>query len=75
MESKFLYLYFSGYYMTETVSELLNRYYIANRIVKSPVIMQNGCSFAIRINTEDMDFCLYVLEREKIKPVNVIKDR
>lgn len=59
--------FFTGYYATAAASELLNRNYIRNRIVKSPVVMKSGCSFAVKVDNDDVDLCMYIFDRENVK--------
>lgn len=60
------YFFFAGYHTVAASADLLNRYHIANRIVKAPIRLRNSCSFAVVTDTVDEDLVVYVLERENI---------
>lgn len=64
MGNKVCCFFFTGYNATAAASELLNRNQITNRIVKSPVMMKSGCSFAVRVDAGDGDLCAYIFDRE-----------
>lgn len=66
MNKKECYLFFAGYYMVSTASDVLCRNNIENRIVRAPVNMQKSCSFAVLIDESDEKECLRLLEKERI---------
>ena len=49
------YFFFRGYYFVDAASELLTENGIPNRIVKAPVRISNGCSFAVMTNSIDAE--------------------
>ena len=72
LKNKICYLFFSGYYVTSLASEILVKNNIENRIVKSPVMMRNGCNFTLRIKNDDAEISIYLLEREGIRLVKKV---
>lgn len=66
LTERYCYFFFSGYYVTAKAAEVLERNQICCRIVKSPVILRNGCSFALRVASEDGQICRYMIERAGI---------
>lgn len=63
------YLFFTGYNSVAAASDILDRYNIDNRIVKAPVDMRSGCSFAVYIDKADVQMCEMIFGRENMKPV------
>ena len=63
MAKRYCYFFFSGYYVTAKAADILEIHRIDCRIVKSPVILRNGCSFALRVAAEDGDISRYMIER------------
>lgn len=61
------YLMFTGYYDVETASDILRRYNINNQIVRAPISMGRGCSFAVRIDAGDEEMSRYILRRKGIR--------
>lgn len=61
------YLYFTGYYAVTEASDVLLRFHIDNRIVRSPVKMNDSCGFALVVRTCDEKIVEYILERENIR--------
>ena len=53
MSGNYYYLFFAGYYATERAADVLQQYGISARVVKSPVILQSGCSFAVLLDPAD----------------------
>lgn len=53
--------------MTAKAAEVLERDHIRCRIVKSPVILRNGCSFAVKVSDKDADISRYMIERSGIR--------
>ncbi len=53
MSGNYYYLFFAGYYATERAADVLQQYGIPARVVKSPVILQSGCSFAVLLDPAD----------------------
>lgn len=66
MNKRNCYFFFSGYYAVSAASMVLNRYNIDNRIVRAPVYIRGGCSFALLIDAADEEQCCAVLQREKV---------
>ena len=53
MSGNYYYLFFAGYYATERAADVLQQYGIPARVVKSPVMLQSGCSFAVLLDPAD----------------------
>ncbi|MEE0773035.1 MAG: putative Se/S carrier-like protein [Anaerovoracaceae bacterium] len=66
MNSDKVYLFFTGYHSVAAASDVLNRYNIANRIVRAPVGMRNSCSFAVLIDKSEEEMSRYLLNLEKV---------
>ena len=66
LNNKKCYLFFSGYYVVSTASQLLARYQVSNRIVRAPVYLRDSCNFAVLIDAEDEQRSLALLEKAKI---------
>ena len=66
MNSDKVYLFFTGYHSVAAASDVLNRYTIANRLVRAPVGMRNSCSFAVLIDKSEEEMSRYLLNLEKV---------
>jgi len=66
LNSDKVYLFFTGYHSVAAASDVLNRYNIANRIVRAPVGMRNSCSFAVLIDKSEEEMSRYLLNLEKV---------
>lgn len=55
MSGNYYYLFFAGYYATERAADILQQYGISARVVKSPVMLQSGCSFAVLVDLADAE--------------------
>jgi len=65
------YLLFWGYHSVAAASDRLNGHYIENEIVRAPVKISNGCSFAVMINKNDMEMSKILLDKQ-IKGINCL---
>ena len=66
MNNQKCYLFFSGYYVVSTASQLLAENQVTNRIVRAPVYMRDSCNFAVLIDAEDEQRSLALLAKAKI---------
>ena len=67
MEKTKCYFLFSGYCAVATASDILQRHHIENRIVKAPIYLKGGCSFAVLVDYGYADISTRILEQEKMK--------
>ena len=72
MNGNYYYLFFAGSYATEQAADVLHRYGITARVVKSPVMLQNGCSFAVLVEAADADPAAKVLAQNNITVLHTI---
>ena len=63
MSGNYYYLFFAGYYATERAADVLQQYGIPARVVKSPVMLQSGCSFAVLMDLSDAERAAKVLSQ------------
>lgn len=72
MNGNYYYLFFAGSYATEQAADVLQRYGIPARVVKSPVMLQNGCSFAVLVESVSADRAAKVLAQNHITVLHTI---
>lgn len=72
MNGNYCYLFFAGYYATEQAADVLQRYGIPARVVKSPVMLQSGCSFAVLVESVSADRAAKVLAQNHITVLQII---
>nr|WP_283241771.1 DUF3343 domain-containing protein [Lentihominibacter faecis] len=63
-------MFFAGYYATERAADVLQQYGIPARVVKSPVILQSGCSFAVLLDPADGESAAKVLAQKGLPIVH-----
>ena len=66
------YLFFAGYYATERAADVLQQYGIPARVVKSPVMLQSGCSFAVLMDLSDAERAAKVLSQNGLRILHTI---
>ncbi len=67
MSGNYYYLFFAGYYATERAADVLQQYGIPARVVKSPVMLQSGCSFAVLMDLSDAERAAKVLSQNGLR--------
>lgn len=66
MSGNYYYLFFAGYYATEQAADVLQQYGIPARVVKSPVMLPSGCSFAVLVDFADAEETAKILARQNL---------
>ena len=72
MSGNYYYLFFAGYYATERAADVLQQYGIPARVVKSPVMLQSGCSFAVLMDLSDAERDAKVLSQNGLRILHTI---
>ena len=72
MSGNYYYLFFAGYYATERAADVLQQYGIPARVVKSPVMLQSGCSFAVLMDLSDAERAATVLSQNGLRILHTI---
>lgn len=72
MSGNYYYLFFAGYYATEQATDVLQQYGIPARVVKSPVMLQSGCSFAVLVDFADAQEAAKILARQNLPILHTI---
>lgn len=72
MSGNYYYLFFTGYYATERAADVLQQYGIPARVVKSPVMLQSGCSFAVLMDLSDAERAAKVLSQNGLRILHTI---
>ena len=72
MSGNYYYLFFAGYYATERAADVLQQYGIPARVVKSPVMLQSGCSFAVLMDLSDAERASKVLSQNGLRILHTI---
>ena len=72
MSGNYYYLIFAGYYATERAADVLQQYGIPARVVKSPVMLQSGCSFAVLMDLSDAERAAKVLSQNGLRILHTI---
>lgn len=72
MSGNYYYLFFAGYYATERAADVLQQYGIPARVVKSPVMLQSGCSFAVLMDLRDAERAAKVLSQNGLRILHTI---
>jgi len=75
VSGNYYYLFFAGYYATERAADVLQQYGIPARVVKSPVILQSGCSFAVLLDPADGESAAKVLAQKGLPIVHSMVKR
>ena len=70
MSGNYYYLFFAGYYATERAADVLQQYGFPARVVKSPVILQSGCNFAVLLDSADGESAAKVLAQKGLPIVH-----
>ncbi|PWL96601.1 MAG: hypothetical protein DBY07_00175 [Clostridiales bacterium] len=70
VSGNYYYFFFAGYYATERAADVLQQYGIPARVVKSPVILQSGCSFAVLLDPADGESAAKVLAQKGLPIVH-----
>ena len=73
MSGNYYYLFFAGYYATERAADVLQQYGIPARVVKSPVMLQSGCSFAVLMDLSDAERAAKVLSQNGLRILHTIR--
>ncbi len=72
MNGNYCYLFFAGYYATEQAADVLQQYGIPARVVKSPVMLQSGCSFAVLVDLTDAEWAAKVLAQRNLPVLHTV---
>ena len=72
MSGNYYYLFFAGYYTTEQAADILQQYGIPARVVKSPVMLQSGCSFAVLVDLADAERSAKVLAQNNLSILHTV---